>query len=144
MDWQNLISSRKFDIFHFTDFQRKFFLANSQCLKYSYSHWHNSPFLPWHFFYPLTQLSFSSVTFFLFLLLFFIFRFSFFVFIFFIFIFSAEGFFILSCMVQACASLVETAQSLDGFIASFVLGKYNLCDILYSYSVYFMHFFRTF
>jgi amino acid permease len=35
----------------------------------------------------------------------------------------AETLFILSCMVQACAALVETAQSLDGFLASFVLGK---------------------
>lgn len=37
--------------------------------------------------------------------------------------FLAESLFVLSCMVQACASLVETAQSLDGFIASFLLGR---------------------
>ena len=35
----------------------------------------------------------------------------------------AETLFIMSCMVQACAAIVETAQSLDGFLASFVLGK---------------------
>lgn len=35
----------------------------------------------------------------------------------------AETFFLISCLVQACAAIVETAQSLDGFIASFVWGK---------------------
>lgn len=35
----------------------------------------------------------------------------------------AETFFLLSCAAQACSGLVETAQSLDGFIASFVMGK---------------------
>lgn len=35
----------------------------------------------------------------------------------------AESFFLVSCLVQACAAIVETAQSLDGFIASFVWGK---------------------
>lgn len=35
----------------------------------------------------------------------------------------AETLFIMSCMVQACAAIVETAQSLDGFLASFVLGR---------------------
>ena len=35
----------------------------------------------------------------------------------------AETFFLVSCLVQACAAIVETAQSLDGFIASFVWGK---------------------
>lgn len=34
-----------------------------------------------------------------------------------------ETLFLISCMVQACASIVETAQSLDSFIASFVLEK---------------------
>jgi amino acid permease len=34
----------------------------------------------------------------------------------------AETLFLMSCTVQACASLVEAAQSLDGFIASFLLG----------------------
>jgi amino acid permease len=42
----------------------------------------------------------------------------------------AETLFILSCMVQACASIVETAQSLDGFLASFVLGKTWAVQIL--------------
>lgn len=36
---------------------------------------------------------------------------------------AAETLFLISCGVQACASLVETAQSLDGFLASFMLGK---------------------
>jgi amino acid permease len=35
----------------------------------------------------------------------------------------SETLFLLSCMVQICASLVETAQSLDGFLASFLVGK---------------------
>eukprot|EP01031_Cornospumella_fuschlensis_P035452 gene35452-42971_t len=35
----------------------------------------------------------------------------------------AEVLFLMSCAVQACASLVEAAQSLDGFIASFLLGR---------------------
>ncbi len=35
----------------------------------------------------------------------------------------AETLFILSCAAQACSALVETAQSLDGFIASFLLGQ---------------------
>jgi len=35
----------------------------------------------------------------------------------------AEALFLVSCLVQACAAIVETAQSLDGFIASFVVGK---------------------
>ena len=35
----------------------------------------------------------------------------------------AESFFLVSCLVQACAAVVETAQSLDGFIASFLWGK---------------------
>jgi amino acid permease len=35
----------------------------------------------------------------------------------------SEILFLISCMVQACAGLVEAAQGLDGFIASFVLGK---------------------
>lgn len=34
-----------------------------------------------------------------------------------------EFLFLLSCMVFACTSLVETAQSLDQFIASFLIGK---------------------
>jgi amino acid permease len=36
---------------------------------------------------------------------------------------AVELLFLMSCMVQACAALVETAQSLDGFIASFIVGK---------------------
>jgi hypothetical protein len=35
----------------------------------------------------------------------------------------AETLFLISCVVQASAGIVETAQSLDGFIASFLLGK---------------------
>jgi len=35
----------------------------------------------------------------------------------------AEILFLISCMVQACAGLVEAAQGLDGFFASFVLGR---------------------
>ncbi len=35
----------------------------------------------------------------------------------------AETLFLISCGVQACAGIVETAQSLDGFIASFLFGK---------------------
>lgn len=34
-----------------------------------------------------------------------------------------ETLFLISCAVQACAGIVESAQSLDGFIASFVLGE---------------------
>jgi hypothetical protein len=35
----------------------------------------------------------------------------------------AELLFIMACMSQACSALVETAQSLDGLLASFLLGK---------------------
>lgn len=35
----------------------------------------------------------------------------------------AETLFLISCAVQACAALVESAQSVDGFLASFVFGK---------------------
>eukprot|EP01038_Epipyxis_sp_PR26KG_P009537 gene9537-12845_t len=35
----------------------------------------------------------------------------------------AESLFLISCSVQACAGIVETAQSLDGFLASFLLHK---------------------
>jgi amino acid permease len=35
----------------------------------------------------------------------------------------AEICFVLSCLVQACAGIVECAHSLDGFIASFLVGK---------------------
>eukprot|EP00981_Chlorochromonas_danica_P011368 scaffold3979_cov158-Ochromonas_danica.AAC.1 len=35
----------------------------------------------------------------------------------------AEALFLTSCCVQACASIVAAAQSLDGFIASFLLGR---------------------
>lgn len=35
----------------------------------------------------------------------------------------AETLFLISCFVQAIAGIVETAQSLDGFIASFLIGK---------------------
>lgn len=35
----------------------------------------------------------------------------------------AEALFLCSCAVQACASIVAAAQSLDGFIASFLFGK---------------------
>ena len=35
----------------------------------------------------------------------------------------AEFFFLLACMVQVVTGLVETAQSLDGFIDSYLLGK---------------------
>jgi hypothetical protein len=35
----------------------------------------------------------------------------------------AESFFIVACMVQACTGLVETAQSLDSFLASYLLGE---------------------
>jgi hypothetical protein len=35
----------------------------------------------------------------------------------------AETLFLISCAVQACAAIVESAQSVDGFIASFVFGK---------------------
>lgn len=35
----------------------------------------------------------------------------------------AETLFLISCAVQACAAIVESAQSVDGFLASFVLGK---------------------
>jgi hypothetical protein len=35
----------------------------------------------------------------------------------------AEGLFIMACMSQACTALVETAQSLDGFLSSFLIGK---------------------
>ena len=42
----------------------------------------------------------------------------------------AETMFIISCTVQACASLIETAQSLDGFIASFLIGKTYALEIL--------------
>jgi hypothetical protein len=35
----------------------------------------------------------------------------------------AETLFLVSCAVQACAAIVETSQSLDGFIASFLIGK---------------------
>jgi hypothetical protein len=45
-----------------------------------------------------------------------------------------ETLFIMSCMVQACASLVETAQSLDGFIASFILHKSYALQIFPSFS----------
>lgn len=45
-----------------------------------------------------------------------------------------ECLFIMSCMVQACASLVETAQSLDGFIASFILHKTYAIQIFPSLS----------
>lgn len=42
----------------------------------------------------------------------------------------AETLFIMSCMVQACAAIVETAQSLDGFLASFVVGRTWALQIL--------------
>ena len=42
----------------------------------------------------------------------------------------AETMFLISCMVQACASLIETAQSLDGFIASFLIGRTYALEIL--------------
>ena len=42
----------------------------------------------------------------------------------------AEIFFLLACMVQVITGLVETAQSLDGFIASYLLGE------TYALSVY--------
>ena len=42
----------------------------------------------------------------------------------------AETLFVMSCMVQACAAIVETAQSLDGFLASFVIGKTWAVQIL--------------
>jgi amino acid permease len=35
----------------------------------------------------------------------------------------AEALFILACMSQACTCIVSTAQSLDSFLASFVIGK---------------------
>ena len=35
----------------------------------------------------------------------------------------AESFFIAACMVQACTGLVETAQSLDSFLASYLVGQ---------------------
>jgi hypothetical protein len=35
----------------------------------------------------------------------------------------AETLFLMSCAVQACSGIVEAAQSLDGFIASFLLGR---------------------
>jgi hypothetical protein len=35
----------------------------------------------------------------------------------------AEFLFIMACMTQACTGIVETAQSLDGFLASFLLGQ---------------------
>lgn len=35
----------------------------------------------------------------------------------------AETLFLISCAVQACAALVESAQSVDGFLASFVFGR---------------------
>lgn len=34
-----------------------------------------------------------------------------------------ETLFLLACMVQACVALVATAQSLDGFLASFLIGE---------------------
>jgi hypothetical protein len=37
--------------------------------------------------------------------------------------FLAEVFFLVSCFVQACCGLVEAAQGLDGFIASFIFGS---------------------
>ena len=37
--------------------------------------------------------------------------------------FFAESFFVVSCLVQACAGIVETAQSIDSFVASFLIGK---------------------
>lgn len=42
----------------------------------------------------------------------------------------SETLFIMSCMVQACAAIVETAQSLDGFLASFVVGRTWALQIL--------------
>lgn len=35
----------------------------------------------------------------------------------------AEGLFVISCVVQACAGLVEAAQSLDSILASYLLGS---------------------
>jgi hypothetical protein len=42
----------------------------------------------------------------------------------------AESLFLISCMVQACAAIVETAQSLDGFIASFILDETYAIELL--------------
>jgi hypothetical protein len=41
-----------------------------------------------------------------------------------------EILFIVSCLVQVSASLVETAQSLDGFLASFLVGKTYAIELI--------------
>jgi len=44
--------------------------------------------------------------------------------------FIAEVLFLVTCMVQSIASLVETAQSFDGFFASYLLGKTYALQLL--------------
>ena len=43
--------------------------------------------------------------------------------------FAAEVLFLTSCLVQACAGLVEAAQGVDGFLASFVFEKVSAVQI---------------
>eukprot|EP01035_Chromulina_nebulosa_P020960 gene20960-27164_t len=47
----------------------------------------------------------------------------------------SETLFLTSCMVQACAALVETAQSLDNFIATILFGRTYAIE-LYPYLVF--------
>eukprot|EP01041_Mallomonas_annulata_P012983 gene12983-27402_t len=42
----------------------------------------------------------------------------------------AEALFLSSCMIQACAGLVETAHALDGFLASFLINKTYALQIM--------------
>ena len=44
-----------------------------------------------------------------------------------------EILFIVSCLVQVSASLIETAQSLDGFLASFLVGKTYAVELIPSF-----------